>query len=96
MTKAASSTLRGKLREKLILSPNYRILARLHLKSRLLINIPFNDDCVIRTHGDWCMDGDIEDGNAFVIPDLWKTSTLAHFDRGSIDHLILDLEPLSM
>ncbi len=38
-----------------------------------------------------------ENGNAFAIPDLWKTSSLAHLDEEfTTDPIALGLEPLGM
>ena len=42
------------------------------------------------------MDGEVGDGNAFAIPDLWKPSILAHFDELAADSIASGLEPLSM
>lgn len=44
------------------------------------------------------MDEHVEDGNAFAVPDLWETSTLAHFefDQNPTSRLFLNLEPLGM
>ena len=42
------------------------------------------------------MDGQIRDGNAFEIPDLWKPSILAHFDEHAADSTPSDFEPLSI
>ena len=41
------------------------------------------------------MDEQVEDGNAFAIPDLWKESTLARFDDRTTDFIALGFEPLS-
>jgi len=43
------------------------------------------------------MDEQNDIGNAFVIPDLWKISSLASFDQASTtDPTTLGLEPLGM
>ena len=42
------------------------------------------------------MDESVEDGNAFAIPDLWKTSTLADHHQDRIESIALPLEPLGM
>ena len=42
------------------------------------------------------MDDYSEDGNAFAIPDLWKTSSLADFSQGSTEPIALQLEPLGI
>jgi len=62
------------------------------------INIHFNNEYV-RTKGTgYFMDEHVEDGNAFAVPDLWETSTLAHFefDQNPTSRLFLNLEPLGM
>ena len=38
------------------------------------------------------MDENMEDGFAFAVPDLYKTSNLAHFDDTA--HVMEDLQPL--
>lgn len=40
------------------------------------------------------MDEQIGDGNAFAIPDLWKSSILADPDERT-DYIALEFEPLS-
>ncbi len=43
------------------------------------------------------MDELTESGNAFTIPDLWETSSLALFDKEfTTDPIALRLEPLGM
>lgn len=41
------------------------------------------------------MDDQVGDGNAFAIPDLWKASTLAHFDEHATDSIAFEVGLLS-
>ena len=38
----------------------------------------------------------IDDGNAFAIPDLWGKSSLANFAQDTANSLALAIEPLSI
>ena len=40
------------------------------------------------------MDEQVEDGDAFAIPALWKPSTLAHFEERATDSIAFGFEPL--
>ena len=40
------------------------------------------------------MEEPLEDGNAFAIPALWKTSTFAHFDERASNPITFRFEPL--
>ena len=40
------------------------------------------------------MDEQVEDGNAFAIPALWKPSTLAHLEERATDSITFGFEPL--
>ena len=42
------------------------------------------------------MDGEVGDGNAFAVPDLWKPSILAHFDERAAESIAPGFESLSM
>ena len=40
------------------------------------------------------MDKQVEDGDAFAVPDLWKPSILAHSDELATDPIAFGFEPL--
>ena len=42
------------------------------------------------------MDGQVRDGNAFAVPDLWKPSILTYLDERVADSIASGFEPLSI